>query len=199
MAAKLTAAQKAANKAARKAKQMNAHQARRFGPLFAHLAPTVTPAQAAEHQRVERVKGVEFAHATASAAARGLEWLAVWAARDAAARLVGPAAADRLLARAVEVYQEKPTYVLGFLRRALTTAEPLALAYERRTDPAKANRYNPDGGYVVVAEGWPAAGYVPPLSAAAFDALTGLPELPANDDDPAGLFDRVMAALPRKE
>ena len=172
-----------------------------YGPLFQDLAekevPALTAADVAERKVQAARLAVESDRLTEKAN-EGIERIFVrWAFRKAA-EFLGAEAAARHWEYAVKVYEWKEMYMVGYLRKVLTTTAVVRWDVELRFDPAKVNSVNTDGRYLADRSVWPPAGYVPPLTADQFDREFPAPDHKAGvgpdapEPDDGGLYERVM-------
>lgn len=201
---RMTEAEKEQRKHDRKAKSMNAAALKLVGgpnSLFRDMAETYTRDDAYWHWR--RAKAGEN-NIYAGQVLAGFELLTLTCIRRRAAELIGESWASQMWERCHRVYSTNYMCHYGDWRQMLCTTERIVLQLERRTDPARANKWFPDGEYVAETVVWPIEGYQPVMTGDEFSAA--LPwfrsfkyaKLVESDDDPTGLFEQVMSKLQQR-
>lgn len=185
----------------KEAERVTARKRAAYGPLFQDLAekevPALTAADVAERKVQAARMAVESDRLTEKAN-EGIERIFVrWAFREAA-RFLGAEAAAKHWEYAVKVYDWKEAYMVGYLRKVLTSDQVVQWDVELRFDPARVNAVNTDGRYLADRSVWPPAGYVPPLTPAEFDRQFPAPDhkhgvgRDAPEPDDGGLYERVI-------
>jgi hypothetical protein len=178
-----------------------ARQKAAYGPLFQEIADAeVKPRTLTDiywQKRYATAFGAESA-SLVSKANCGLEWVRLRWIAHCLPRLVGPEMGAAIWEYALRVFDRNTPFIDSFMAECLTTAERQVLRHELRYDPAKINRYNSDGCYLVDALVWHPA--QPVMSRdeyramfPQFDHVAGV----RTDDEPddGGLFDRMMQRL----
>lgn len=193
---KLTEAEKLARQMARKADGMNKRALRDvggLGSLFAAEAPTYSAEDAYWLWRRQKATMVEMM--VCNLAVRRMEWVRLGAVEHLAGQLLGAEAAAEAGRRIRATFDGKPDYMVGRWRSLLVRGEGVT-RLELRTSPEWVNQYNRDGRRVFDVDPIPADGR-PRMMAEEFSQR--FPpiwrDVAQGDDDPTGLFPRVMAAL----
>lgn len=190
-----------------------------YGPLFQEIAeaevvaPTVPDVK--ERKRREAAFGVE-SDSLCQQANRGLEWIRLHYLRRLVAERVGEWWGEQLWGYARRVYETKESYIVGFLRDCLTTTADHRIRVVRLNDPSRVKvtkwknangiviEFRHNGDYLHDTLVWPPYAIpLPVMTREAFDQLApidhrhGLKDAPELDD--AGLFDRTVGRLARRE
>lgn len=186
---RMTEAEKEQRKHQRKAARMNERERDAFGPLFAHLAPTHTAADAKRLHQFRVVEGVERLHVICGPGAKALRavqlaWIELYARRWCGEQF--PA----VRAYFERVHRDQLGYGYTFWQGVLT-GDRVVFSWKRVDDPTTTT-----GWRCVEAEAFQLN--PPPLTKAQFWELFPykVPELGPEPDD-GGLFEHVMASLAR--
>lgn len=179
----------------RKAKALNAAEAKAHGPLFAHLAPTHTAEDAYWRHRFQKAGAAETFTMT-DRANRGLAWIEL-AAIERFARTLFPAEVVEPAIEYVRKTYPMPDYGRNVWGNFLAGQNRVAVVLHAEPDPRPGM---PNRVKVVEDVVFPPVGWAAHVSRDEFnrrfprlDHARGVP----TDDEPddGGLFDRVMAAL----
>jgi len=194
-----------ARKEAKKASELTARAEATYGPLFAHLMPE------AERVTVEDVKArklralraaVEWNASLCDPANELIEWVRLYAMRRAAAEALGGETEAKLWEYVGRVHPRlkgAETYIAGYYRTALTTAERIEVRMGLEFDPARVTKYNRDGRRVVCVEAIGAEGR-PVMTREEFEERFRVDHLHGDRDAPESdtsdeVFELAMARL----
>jgi hypothetical protein len=178
-----------------------ARQKAAYGPLFQDIAEQEVGTRSLPEiywaKRYEVARGAEMA-SLVSKPNCGLEWVRLWWIAHRLPILVGSEMGTAIWDYALRVFGRSTPYINSYIAECLTTADRKVLRHEVRYDPARVNKYNPDGRYLVDALVWHPAEPVMTRDEyramfPQFDHVAGV----RTDDEPddGGLFDRMMQRL----
>lgn len=192
---KLTDAEKERRKHERKAVRMNDAERKSYGPLFAHMATTYTVADAERRNRIQKACAAEMCLHAANA----MDRLCV-SAIERHVRELRPAEAEDAIATVRRMHEGSPHQQYSRWRDVLVHGHKMPITLVRIFREEWKNEYNREGIRIVVEREFPHDG-APLISAEEFDTrypsnfFLGEGDVDA-EDDPTGLFPRVMAMLP---
>lgn len=190
---KLTQAEKDRRKHERKAKAMNAAEAKAFGPLFAEMAPVHTADDAYWRNRFQKAHSVET-HTASDRANRGLMWIELTAIERFARSLFPAEVVEPAIEYCRKTYP-MPDYGRSVWSDFLEGRKRIAVKLHAEPDPAIPGRVK-----IVEDVVFPPVGWNDPVDHSDFERR--FPTLDHSrgvrvDDEPddGGLFERVLAML----